>query len=453
MILSDTFELALRNLRQARLRTALTTLGVAIGVGALVGMMSFGVGLQERLFSIFMKSGVFDSITVFPAGSPFGRMQAGAEQRRAAKASGVSKPEKPEVPLDDAALDRMRSLGRVREAYPNLRIALEMRYGSFSEFTTAAAIPLSSRGEGVFQSITHGRFFADETEDACMLSMEFARRIPGIEPKDLVGREVTLAYATVGAGFNPLQLIGGLNMQRTEKQFRVVGIIDREPGPSFGFAMFSSLMIPLRKAQEMGAADVTNPQALLQQLSNKRSYGIATVRVRKPQDVEDLEKAIKDMGFQTFSLVDAMKGAKRDFILMDIFLSLIGSIALTVASLGIVNTMVMSILERTREIGIMKAIGGGDSDVRNIFLVEAAAIGLAGGVFGVLLGWGASRAINYGANLYIQSQGGTTANLFSLPWWLVLGGISFAVAVSLIAGSYPASRAARLDPIQALRHD
>ena len=142
-----------------------------------------------------------------------------------------------------------------------------------------------------------------------------------------------------------------------------------------------------------------------------------------------------------------MQGAKRAFIILDIVLSLIGSIALAVSSLGIVNTMVMSILERTREIGIMKAIGGSDGDIRRIFLIEASAIGFFGGVTGVVLGWLVGRIINFGANVYIQQQGGTPGNLFSLPFWLIGGAIGFSIAVSLIAGSYPgrASGEARSD--------
>ena len=129
------------------------------------------------------------------------------------------------------------------------------------------------------------------------------------------------------------------------------------------------------------------------------------------------------------------------------------SIALAVSSLGIMNTMVMSILERTREIGIMKAIGGSDGDIRRIFLIEASAIGFLGGVVGIVLGWSVGRIINFGANIYIERQGGTAGNLFSLPFWLIGGAIGFSIAVSLLAGSYPAARAAKLDPIRALRHD
>jgi len=114
---------------------------------------------------------------------------------------------------------------------------------------------------------------------------------------------------------------------------------------------------------------------------------------------------------------------------------------------------VMSILERTREIGIMKAIGGSDADVRRIFLIEASVIGVLGGVAGLVLGWVVGRVINFGANQYIVSQGGTAANLFSLPVWLIASALGFSIVVSLAAGVYPASRAARLDPIQALRHD
>ena len=212
-------------------------------------------------------------------------------------------------------------------------------------------------------------------------------------------------------------------------------------------------MLPMSKAREIEAHLVTGPQSLLRDPAGTRSYNALTVQVKRSQNTQDVEDKIKSLGYSAFSINDALQGAKRAFILLDIVLSLIGSISLAVSSLGIVNTMVMSILERTREIGVMKAIGGSDADIRLIFLVEASAIGVLGGVSGVLLGWVVGRAINFGANIYIQNQGGTPGNLFSLPLWLIAASIGFSWVVSLLAGSYPASRAARLDPIQALRHD
>jgi putative ABC transport system permease protein len=124
-----------------------------------------------------------------------------------------------------------------------------------------------------------------------------------------------------------------------------------------------------------------------------------------------------------------------------------------VASIGIINTLVMAILERRREIGIMKAVGASDSDVRGLFFAEAGAMGFLGGVFGVTLGWIIGRVINFGTNIYLKRQGFAPENIWTVPWWLVAVALGFAVVVSLLSGLYPAARAARLDPVQALRYE
>ena len=131
---------------------------------------------------------------------------------------------------------------------------------------------------------------------------------------------------------------------------------------------------------------------MLRAAAGPKAYQTLTVRAGAAAFTQDVEDRIKALGFSAFSVNDALQGAKRGFLILDIILSLIGSIALIVSSLGIVNTMVMSILERTREIGVMKAIGGSDGDVRRIFLIEASAIGILGGIAGVAIGrrWAAS---------------------------------------------------------------
>jgi len=113
----------------------------------------------------------------------------------------------------------------------------------------------------------------------------------------------------------------------------------------------------------------------------------------------------------------------------------------------------MAILERRREIGIMKAIGATDQDVRGLFFTEAAAMGGFGGALGVLLGWALGHAINGGTNLYLKRQHFPPAQIWFVPWWLVASAIVFAILVSLISGLYPARRAARLDPVEALRYE
>jgi len=169
--------------------------------------------------------------------------------------------------------------------------------------------------------------------------------------------------------------------------------------------------------------------------------------------VDPVKEEIRDMGFQTFALMDQFEELKRGFLIMDAVLVVIGMIAIVVAALGIVNTMVMSILERYSEIGIMKAVGASDKDIKKIFFFETSMIGFLGGLFGLALGWIVSGLINQVVNAFLTGEGVPFIQFFSFPWWLCLGAILFAMLVSLVAGIYPAVRAARVDPVVALRHD
>jgi putative ABC transport system permease protein len=287
-----------------------------------------------------------------------------------------------------------------------------------------------------------------------MLTLDMAKQITEQDPGSLIGKTANLSYASSRANTGVASdVVPGLQVQRVETPCRIAGIVERDPGGIPGGGGLTGVMIPMGMAKTMDAQAIVNLQTFLRDPSQAKSYGAVTVKVKQARFTQDVEDKLRGMGYTVFSINDALRGAKTAFIVLDIFLSLIGSIALAVSSLGIVNTMVMSILERTREIGIMKAIGASDNDIRKIFLIEASVIGLMGGMVGVSIGWIVGKAINFGGNIYIRSQGGTAAQLFSFPLWLAAAAIAFSIAVSLIAGSYPASRAARLDPIQALRHD
>ena len=158
-------------------------------------------------------------------------------------------------------------------------------------------------------------------------------------------------------------------------------------------------------------------------------------------------------GDPTFSLLDLTRNLRRLFAILDLLLGIFGSLALAVASLGIINTLVMAILERRREIGVLKALGASDKDVRQLFFAEAGVMGLLGGVLGVVLGWGIGHAIQLATNYYLSQQQIPPEDIWSVPVWLVASAIAFSLLVSLAAGIYPASRAARLDPVEALRYE
>jgi putative ABC transport system permease protein len=234
-----------------------------------------------------------------------------------------------------------------------------------------------------------------------------------------------------------------------QQVLKIVGVTDLDPDTMRGAAR-ARVFLPLRLVQELRVMQSSSRDT---PLTGEPVYSSLSVRVGSPNQVPAVEDAIKKMGFNAFSLVDATRSMRQFFAVLDGFLAIFGSLALAVASIGIVNTLVMAILERRREIGIMKAIGASDADVRGLFFAEAGAMGLVGGAAGVTLGWVIGRLINFGTNIYLERQHFPPAQIWSVPLWLVLSAIAFSVVVSLLSGLYPAARAARLDPVQALRYE
>jgi putative ABC transport system permease protein len=176
------------------------------------------------------------------------------------------------------------------------------------------------------------------------------------------------------------------------------------------------------------------------------------VQVVDPTMTQAVHAEIKKRGFNVFPLPN-LDEIKRVFLFVNGALALVGGIALLVASFGISNTMIMSIRERTREIGIMKAIGGSDAEIMKIFFFEACLIGFMGGLCGVLIGWALTSIANPLVNKYVVQSPTTYIQFFSIPWYLWGGAILFAMLIALLAALYPAAQAARVDPIKALRHD
>ena len=469
MKIPDLTELALRNLRESLLRNSLTTIGISVGVASLVAMLSLGIGLQQLASRRLVKSGLFDTVVVTSRRDLRGM---GREEQRSGPSPGESRV------LDEPARQEIERLPNVVEAYPDIRFITELRYQDKPHLTMISALPTSAKANDAFEGM-QGSFFSSDVAPEVILQKSFAEELLGKTPppggteanvadlaRPLLGKELTMRYAQRAAGPaqsalsaspapNPADsslAAASYSVVSREQQLTIVGVADLDPesmrGPTRGKAF-----LPLKLAESLHVMQPTDLREISRAASDQPVYSSLGVRVKNPAQVQVVEDAVKKMGFNTFSILDATRSLRQFFAVLDLFLGIFGSLALAVASIGIVNTLVMAILERRREIGIMKAIGASDGDVRKLFFAEAGAMGVLGGIVGVALGWAIGQAINLGTNLYLKRQSLPPEHFWAVPWWLVASAIGFAFIVSLVSGLYPAGRAARLDPVQALRYE
>ena len=462
MKLSDLNELAWQNLREAFLRNSLTTLGIAVGVASLVAMLSLGIGLQDMMTRRLQSGGLFDTVMVRPQTN----IVRPGQRARDRLMGRERQPEPIPTRLDDAARRQLEQLAEVVEVFPEVEFTADARLGNEGRLTRVSSLPSSASSNEAFEGML-GRFFSAPDAREIILHVELAQTLAesqGWQPADLVGKEVVLRFAgrepiaaeaDANQNLSPEEAAFGFSVVSSEVPLRVAGIITAEivfSGP--GSFENSGAYLPVQFAETLQIIEGNNMREVIgnSAMSAGEQYSDLTVRVARASSVPAVQEAIKQMGFRTFSLMDFTRNLSRVFAILDLLLGIFGSLALAVASLGIVNTLVMAILERRREIGVLKALGASDRDVRQLFFAEAGVMGLAGGAGGVLMGWGIGRIIQFVTAAYLQRQGIPAENIWLVPWWLVVGAMGFALAVSLGAGMYPASRAAKLDPVEALRY-
>jgi len=485
----DILRLSLRNLREAKLRATLTSMGVIVGVAVIVTMVSFGLGLQRNMLSRFRALDLFNEMRVFgknvfalaSPGSNAGRRGENPNDRR-----GPSfRPDKaPTRTLDDAAIREISKIPGVAYVEPSLTLVIYVRANGQSQvqFITGASVPNASSR---FKEFKAGQMINLPEADEAVVTERFTEEFGFQKPADAVGKTIEFLTAPKesakpkGAEEEPPSFFGlplggeaapeagsGAVVART---FRIAGVLNTEikegagQGGLRGLLPGADIYIPLAAAHQwaiehrgpMGqvALALARESGSLDKSENE-GYESAVVRVTDPVALTEVRKRLTELGFGSFSIVDQLEQIRTVFLIIDSVLGLLGGISLLVASFGIANTMIMSILERTREIGIMKAIGAEDREIKLIFFFEAAVIGLTGGVIGSLAAWGIDGISNRLAYRFIlKPQGASFVDFFSLPPYLWLGAILFAFVVSILAALYPAARAARIDPVRALRHD
>lgn len=451
MTIRDLLRLVLSNLKRMKARVAMTATGVIIGTAAVVVLVSLGAGLQKLATESLYGMGGLDELMV-RNDSYWGMMEVRAE--------GGSQQQQQALVLDDDVLDQIRQMEGVIAVTPFLDVMMmgplkldrqegwAQMYGvDMEDFAKLAKLKRGTlelyRGQVVIGSMVPENFIPWE------LRMEESETPP--PAPELMGKMLQMMQYTYNEG----------DMYPTESivaRLEVVGELQRQ-GYMYDYSIFMPIKEAQRLNQRMNAG--VPPEA---QSTARKGYSQALVKVQNPNQAPIIEQQVKDMGFTVQSDRQQLESINQFFLIVQAILGGIGAVALLVAAFGIANTMVMAIYERTREIGLMKAIGATNQDVMSVFLAEAGSIGFLGGVGGVLLAMGLNALINVLGQPLI-SQGGmgimgpgmpgqeVAQTLTATPLWLPIFAILFAALIGVVSGIYPAIRAAALSPIHALKYE
>ncbi len=475
MKIGDMIELGFANLWRTKLRTTLTTLGVVIGIGALTSMISFGTGMEKNITEAFKNNDLFNSLTVTARKIDLESIAEGDVS------SLTNQVNQTVTRLSDSTLAQINDVEGVNIAFPELTFKAKLKVLDKDREVTVSGIPHSLETYQPFNNITYGSFFENDSSAVVIVRWETLKRMKIIvedpdepvkfnfeekdqkflvlPPDSLIGKPIQITTAVMdysNLALNPMKLLSGnreIPFKEKTTTFILGGIIKKKTQFD-NQNVRGDVLVPYKTANKVPRLGFTNIWDVLGGDSNDGGYSAIYVRLKDPKFMDPVVKTLKDdLGLNVFAITDQLKEIRRGFLILDGILGAIGTIALIVAGLGIVNTMIMSILERTREIGIMKAIGGSENQIKWIFFVEAGSIGLVGAVFGLILGWIVTRIANQIANSQFMPAGEPHVDFFYFPLWLIFGSVAFSILLSLIAGLYPAIRAARIDPVRALRHD
>ena len=445
MKLLDLVRLIFGNLSRRKARVALTAIGVVIGTAAVVILVSLAIGLQmnanEQLFGI----GDLTQIQVMPAYD----MQEGMVVQVGGGGGGGGMPGEPQPArlLTNSALDEIRAIPGVEIVIPReyLMTGVLVKYQKLEGGVGIIGVDTPDLADLGLEATEGGTELGRGTiVIGSMVPSNFydPRMRPGQEPPpppELYGQQIQLTVFKWDAQGNEI---------RKNFSLRVTGVLKETRGEADWTIYF-----PLEQVKAL------NEWSMGRRINyNKDGYGQVIVKVQDVEQVLDISEQITDLGFQAFTPQSFVQGINNFYVILQFVFGGVGAIALLVAAIGIANTMAMSILERTREIGLMKAVGATNRDVLAIFLGEAAGIGFIGGLGGVIIGWLAGQGINVIAIVYLANQAGQQGGIppsiaVYTPVWLPLFALIFSTIIGMISGLYPALRAATMIPVMALKYE
>ena len=469
MKFSDLLAMCRKSLFSRKTRTALTVTGVVIGVCSILLMVSLGIGLNSAMTKQYSQWADLTMIEVY-------------SNSTSSSSSSSSSSSDTKGKLNDDAVNYFKSLDHVKAVSPYMNIdssVLSIKYGSkvYSGSVTAMDLTqLSSLG----YKIDKGRTTLETDPENAVIAGKYAANA-FTDPDSTVTSSDDQSYSDTSGSttaektaFNiftapvrisavktasessnsstsssassvsiPIKLTNGSNVS----VLQVVGTLTPEQAKDSNSYNGIYISIPFAKS-------ILKQNAQLNKTKYSFSaYDGAKIRVDDYKNIDAVNKKLTDAGFTTYTAKSDLEQTKSSMKIIQLVLGALGGISLLVAAIGITNTMVMSIYERTHEIGVMKVLGCEIPDIRKMFLMEAAGIGAMGGAIGLVLSYLISAIVNHFASGFLSSDLGVAANISVIPWWLALAGILFAMLVGIISGYAPANRAVKISALTAIKQD
>lgn len=441
----DLLAMSLKNLSRRKLRTALTVLGVVIGTASIVVMVSLGIGLSELNRELISSYGSLTEITVT---NPY---------------NGDST--KDPFYLTDDVVKQMEKLPYVTGVYPMLQVDVLMQQGKYTSNVTLNGVPYEylkkiPLGQGTLSNssdhelkLIYGNAIIQWFTDAKGNNTYWETgELPNV---DFMGKPMFVIFDT--DTYYQSQN-GGEDAPKPPKKYllKADGVVEGgvDDYNSYAYNVYTRLDL-----LETQLKRIFKKKAIPGQPTTKKGkpyryfiYNSCSVNVDDIEHVGEVQKKLTDMGFQASSNADWMKQSEQQSNMIQAVLGGIGAVSLFVAAIGIANTMMMSIYERTKEIGIIKVLGCDMKVIRNMFLLESGFIGFMGGIVGLIFSAGISFAINHFLQIG-QTMTGMSGNISRIPLWLAAASVGFAVLMGMAAGFFPALRAMKLSPLAAIRNE
>lgn len=456
----DLLRLSTSNLFKRKLRTVLTVLGVTIGVASIVVMVSLGLGLSRSLNEEMSNFGSLTSVDVRDASNGGYYMPEEDNQNKDENKH-----------LDDNAIEELKALDHVIDVIPVLTINIMLKSGGYE----CSYVELSGVPEGYLESqgikLAKGNF---PKENGGMPKILYGNMVQSqfYNPKTQSGYWYNGEMADIDYMKDPMTFIldqdaywqyqygsseSGTVPQMPKKHlFETAGVIAGGPEDynSYGYSLYCNIddLKTVLKRDFKNKPIPGQPTTPSGKPYKEIFYSQLIVMTDSMDHVTDLQSQINGMGYMANSDAEWIAQEQKTMSYIQLVLGGIGAVSLLVAAIGIANTMMMSIYERTKEIGIMKVLGCDMRNIQGMFLIEAGFIGFIGGITGLVISYGLSVLVNFAAKNFAGDMG-ITGNISYIPLWLAILSLGFAILVGMIAGFFPSLRAMRLSPLAAIKNE